>query len=108
MIKNITLFIAVALALFFVGCGGSTTTYRSEPVEAQHGEPVPLSDGQTLAISGNNNDVQAISVEDGSTYVYCKAGTTCTPIMYSEVTTTTNEGYTEDDDDMDDNDGGGM
>jgi hypothetical protein len=105
LIKKLILLAAV---LFFVGCGGGTTTYRAEPVEAKNGEPMQLSDGQTLGVSGNNNDVQAISVEDGSTYVYCKAGDTCTPIMYSEVTTTTNENVEEDDDDddMGDDDGG--
>ena len=101
------IFLAV-LSAVFIGCGGGTTTYTAQPVEAQNGEEMQLSDGQTLGISGNNNDVQAITVEDGSTYVYCKAGETCNPIMYSTVTTETNTEIHEDgdmDDDMDNGDG---
>jgi hypothetical protein len=107
-------FMAV-LAAIFIGCGGGgTTSYSAQPVEAKDGEQMQLSDGQTLGISGHNNDVQAITVEDGSTYVYCKAGDTCNPIMYSTVTTTTTttEIHDDMDDDMgdedDNNSGGGM
>jgi len=106
------IFLAV-LSAIFIGCGGGgTTTYTAQPVEAKDGEPMQLSDGQTLGISGNNNDVQAITVEDGSTYVYCKAGETCNPILYSTVTTTTTTTETTEDmeEDMgdDDNNSGGM
>jgi heat shock protein HslJ len=102
---------AALLAVIFVGCGSSgTTTYTSQPVEAKDGQEMQLSDGQTLGISGNNNDVQAIAVKDGSTYVYCKAGDTCNPIMYSTVTTTNEGDEIIEDDDNDDNDSnsGGM
>jgi hypothetical protein len=87
-VKNL---LTITLPLFFLlGCGGGGSSHSQT---VQSGTKIPTSDGQTVSVSGDNNNVQAIVADDGSTVVYCEAGATCNITINTE---SNGSGYTED------------
>ena len=88
------------ISSLFIGCGGGSTGTRTNPQPiytrsdsyyktVYDGERIPTTDGQTVSVDGNNNNVKAIVADDGSTIVYCEAGATCTVVISSETNNNT-------------------
>jgi len=98
-------YVFILSAAFLIGCGGGSSGTRTNPTSTRtesyyqtvrDGERIPSTDGQVVSVDGNNNNVEAIVAEDGSTVVYCKSGSTCNVIINSDVNNNTGGQVNED------------